>query len=152
MIRPIRTALPLILLACFAAHARADDASTLEERMSFKDFTRLGLDKLSPDQLRGLNEWVKSHGLTCAPGSANAPASAATPDRATSRIDGDFTGWEKGTVLKLANGRRWEVRDDEPFVTSRETSPEVTVEKGIFGWRLSVAGHAEMAHVIPAGR
>ena len=31
--------------------ARADDNSTIEERMSYKDFTRFGLDKLSPDQL-----------------------------------------------------------------------------------------------------
>lgn len=152
--------LPLaLILAIAATHARADDASTLEERMSFKDFTRLGLDKLSPDQLRGLNEWMKAHGLTCPPAVAagapipSAPAAAATPSApTTSRLVGNFTGWEKGTVLTLENGQRWEIRDDEPFVTSRESSPQVTVEKALLGWRLSVAGHAELAHVIPAGK
>jgi hypothetical protein len=152
--------LPLcaLLLACMAPHARADDTSTLEERMSFKEFTRFGLDKLSPDQLRGLNEWMQAHGQSCAPvaaGAQVAPAStqpAATPDLVKSRIAGDFAGWEKGTVLTLANGQKWEVRDDDPLVTSREKSPEVTVEKGMLGWTLSVAGHAEIAHVIPAGK
>jgi len=158
MTRPVRL-LPLcaIALACMAAMpARADDASTLEERMSFKDFTRFGLDKLTPDQLRGLNEWMKAHGMTCAPAAAGAPApaaaapAAAAPDRVTSRIAGDFTGWEKGTVLVLENGEKWEVRDDDAFVTSREAHPAVTIEKSLLGWRLAVAGHNELAHVIPA--
>lgn len=155
--------LPLcaLLLACVAPHARADDNSTLEERMSFKDFTRFGLDKLSPDQLRGLNDWMKTHGQNCAPVAANgtsvAPvaagaAPAATPDHVTSRIAGEFAGWEKGTVLVLENGQKWEVRDDDPLVTSRENSPAVTVEKGLLGWTLSVAGHPGIAHVIPAGK
>jgi len=163
MIRPVRI-LPLcaLLLAFGAAipRAHADDNSTLEERMSFKDFTRFGLDKLSPDQLRGLNEWMKAHGQNCAPapvGSANVPtpansAAAPPPDRTTSRLVGDFNGWEKGTVLTLANGQKWEVRDDAAFVASREPSPMITVEKGILGWLLSVAGHTEIAHVIPAGK
>lgn len=160
MTRLFRPLLPLaLILAVATTHARADDASTLEERMSFKDFTRFGLDKLSPDQLRGLNEWMKAHGLTCPPAVAagapipSAPAAAAVPSApTTSRLVGDFKGWEKGTVLTLENGQRWEVRDDEPFVTSREPGPQVTVEKALLGWRLSVVGHAEMAHVIPAGK
>ena len=158
----IHRILPLcaLLLACVAAPpARADD-STLEERMSYKEFTRFGLDKLSPDQMRGLNEWMKAHGQSCAPtaaaGMQAAPAAAnaqaSPPDHVTSRIAGDFSGWEKGTVLTLANGQKWEVRDDEPLIASREKSPEVTVEKGLLGWTLGVAGHAEIAHVIPAGK
>lgn len=158
MTRTIRI-LPLcaLLLACVAPHVRADDTSTLEERMSFKDFTRFGLDKLSPDQMRGLNEWMKAHGQDCAPGTSAAPASAsaqpaAPPDRVKSRIAGDFSGWEQGTVLVLENGQKWEVRDDDPLIASREKSPAVTIEKGLLGWTLSVAGHPEIAHVIPAGK
>ena len=159
MTRTIRF-LPLcaLLLACVAPHVRADDTSTLEERMSFKDFTRFGLDKLSPDQLRGLNDWMKAHGQDCAPVAANgasaAPSAqpAATPDRVTSRIAGEFSGWEQGTVLVLENGQKWEVRDDDPLIASREKSPAVTVEKGLLGWTISVAGHPEIAHVIPAGK
>ncbi len=158
MTRTIRI-LPLcaLLLACIAPHVRADDSSTLEERMSFKDFTRLGLDKLSPDQLRGLNDWMKAHGQDCVPAANVAPAvsnthPAATPNHVKSRIAGEFMGWEKGTVLVLENGQRWEVRDDDPLIASHEKSPAVTVEKGLLGWTLSVAGHAEIAHVIPADK
>jgi hypothetical protein len=147
------------LAACAMTPARAGDDATLEERMSYKDFTRLGLDKLSPEQLRGLNEWVRTNagGALCTPaaaaGTSGSPTPAATSDRIASRIAGDFVGWEKGTVLKLANGGVWEVRDDEPLIASREHAPAVTIEKGLIGgWRLSVEGHEEIAHVIPAGK
>lgn len=146
------------LSACAMSPARADDSSTLEERMSYKDFTRFGLDKLSPEQMKGLNEWMKTHGgAACPPGvagpvgmgsSATAPAGS---DTTSSKLVGEFGGWEKGTVLKLANGQAWEVRDDEPFIASHSNAPMVTVEKGLIGgWRLSVAGYNEIAHVIPA--
>jgi hypothetical protein len=150
-----------LVLACIAPHVRADDSSTLEERMSYKEFTRLGLDKLTPDQIRGLNEWMKAHGQDCAPVAANgshaAPVAsgtqpASTPDHVQSRIAGEFKGWEKGTVLVLENGQKWEVRDDDALVTSHEKSPAVTVEKGLLGWTMSVQGHPEVAHVIPAGK
>ena len=150
---------PLFLACAFAASVHADDSSTIEERMSYKEFTGYGLDKLSPEQLRGLNEWMKAHGsAACAPVATTASGPAAAPlpakaQRTTSRLVGEFRGWQKGTVLVLANGQRWEVRDDEPFVGVREDAPEVTVEPGLLnGWQLSVAGHNEVAHVIPAGQ
>jgi len=37
-----------------------------------------------------------------------------------SRIAGDFSGWEQGTVLVLENGQKWEVRDDDPLIASRD--------------------------------
>jgi hypothetical protein len=148
-------------ISAMTTAARADDNSTIEERMSYKDFTRLGLDKLSPDQLRGLNEWMKAHGGMCPPGVAAtggvAPAGTATntaqSDKVTSKLVGEFKGWEKGTVLKLANGTAWEVRDDEAFIANHSDSPEVTVERGLIGgWRLSVAGYNEIAHVLSVGK
>src|SRR4051794_12982530 len=100
------------LAACAMTSAHADDNSTLEERMSFKDFTRLGLDKLSPEQLKGLNEWMKTHGgPACRPGVAGAPvagavgaAAPAEKDKYSAKLVGEFKGWEKGTVLRLADG------------------------------------------------
>jgi hypothetical protein len=147
------------LAACAMTSAHADDTSSIEERMSYKDFTRLGLDKLSPEQLKGLNEWMKAHGGTCPPGVAGAagvapaaaPAPAGAKDKYSARLVGEFKGWEKGTVLRLADGSAWEVRDDEPFIAHSAGSPVITVEKSLIaGWRLSVAGYNEVARVIPA--
>jgi hypothetical protein len=156
-------ALAVAFAACSMTSAHADDTSTIEERMSYKDFTRFGLDKLSPEQLKGLNEWMKAHGGVCPPGVAAAPgvvpatgasssAPAAASGKHVSKLVGEFRGWEQGTVLRLADGSAWEVRDDEPFVARVSTSPTVTVESGLLsGATLSVAGYNEaVAHVIPA--
>ena len=96
------------LLACPFALAHAAGFSTLEERMSYKEFTAYGLDKLSPQQLQGLNEWVQKHNAECvaaaapAPGTAAAaPTAAANSGTVHSRLVGEFKGWEKGTVLVL---------------------------------------------------
>lgn len=145
-----------ILVCGMNTLAHADDTSSLEERMSYKDFTKFGLDKLSPDQLRGLNEWLAAHGGACAPGAGTSPMSSSPTSghsgRIVSRLVGEFTGWQQGTVLTLANGQKWEVRDDEPLIAGPEQSPEVTVDPGLIGgWTLSVSGHSEIAHVIPAG-
>ncbi len=149
------------LAACAMTSAHADDNSTLEERMSYKDFTRFGLDKLSPEQIKGLNEWMKAHGGICPPGVASpagvapaaaaAPAPAAAKEQYSAKLVGEFHGWEQGTVLRLADGSAWEVRDDEPFIAHSSGSPTVTVEKSLIaGWRLTVAGFNTVARVIPA--
>jgi len=143
------------LLACPFALAHAAGSSTLEERMSYKEFTAYGLDKLSPEQLQGLNAWVQQHNAECAAATAagtaaSAPTAAADGGTVHSRLVGEFKGWEKGTVLTLENGQRWEVRDDEPVVGTRRASPMVTVERGLVsGWRLSIEGASDIAHVVP---
>jgi hypothetical protein len=149
------------LAACAMTSAHADDNSTLEERMSFKDFTRLGLDKLSPGQLKGLNEWMKTHGGPMCPTGVMPAAASAAPasgaaltgdrERYSARLVGEFRGWDKGTILRLADGTAWEVRDDDPFIAHSATPPTITVEKSLMaGWRLSVSGYNELARVIPA--
>ena len=149
------------LAACAMTSAHADDNSTLEERMSYKDFKAFGLDKLTPEQIKGLNDWMKAHGsANCPPGIAApavagaAPAASApagTQEKYSAKLVGEFKGWEKGTVLRLADGSAWEVRDDEPFIAHAAGSPMITVEKSLIaGWRLSVAGYNEVARVIPA--
>jgi len=56
----------LFFTLVFAMHiaAYADEPfSTLEERMSGKEFKQTGLGKLSDEELATLNEWVRSHSV-----------------------------------------------------------------------------------------
>lgn len=162
MRNPIRNGLFLGLALCGVGNAARAQAtfSSLEECMSYKDFVALGLDKLAPEQRRGLDAWIRTHGATCAVATtpASAPAAAANPvaapeaKRIESRIAGEFDGWHQGTVLVLENGQRWEVRDEE-VVNAHMHSPKVVVEPGLFnGWTLTVEGVGEIAHVITADR
>lgn len=141
-----------------AAESPSHGFSSLEETMPYATFRKLGLDKLSPEQLEGLNAWLREHGMPgqapATPG-ANAPIAAApaasAPARAfSSRIAGKFTGWDFDTVLTLENGQQWRVLDHDPVMASPRVNPKVTLEPGMFGsWSLSVEGTPEVAHVVP---
>lgn len=152
---PLALALASLCL-CNPLFAQQTAFSSLEERMSYKEFREYGLDKLTPEQLRGLNTWLQTHGTrgSAGVGSAAAASEAAAPSRIdqqkiVSRLKGEFTGWHQGTVLALENGQRWEVLNDDTVYAHGIQSPEVTIEKGglIGGWRLTVAGQNDIAHV-----
>jgi hypothetical protein len=148
------------LALAFGSAAHAQSFSSLEERMTAKEFREAGLDKLSDEELRALNAWVQRNVRLAEQGGAAAPAAAAgsaapTSAQATSdtrgfenaerteissRILGPFKGWSGKTVFTLENGMVWQqVEDDRAAFTAE--SPAVTISPGTFGsWRLKVEG------------
>lgn len=152
------------VLALLCGLADAGDAQpTLEERLSYKEFRAFGLDQLSAEQLKGLNDWLAAQGaLTARPAAQVGAAAAAVGGDETAsgddgtlraRIAGRFDGWQNGTVLTLDDGSQWEVRDDETFRATRSENPAVSLQRGLMGgWTLSVEGHGEIAHVIRVGQ
>ncbi len=142
----------LAALACGALPAQS--FSTLEERMSGREFREAGLEKLSSAELSALNAWLQRElGRS---GQGPAPASTA-PDRTgfqggpegevVSTIPGEFTGWSRGTRFELENGQVWEVTDGGSFV-ARLSNPTVRIRPGSFGsFFLSVPGYNTQARV-----
>lgn len=147
----------LAMLTSFSLFA-ADGFSSLEEQMSGKEYTAAGLQKLTPDELKSLNDWIRQHSL----GTLDAPAAVAagataseTADRRglksedkedrtpiESRIVGKFNGWDGQTVFKLENGMIWVQADKDKFWVKETENPRVVIEPGMFGtWRLSIEGH-----------
>jgi hypothetical protein len=150
--------LPLLLAFGFApVHAQQAQSAPLQERMSYAQFKRLGLDKLTPAQLDTLNAWLRKHGdrgpsMEAAAVPSRQPATA-QPNTTNSgdihtRIDGTFRGWDADTVFTLANGQRWRVVDDSQQMMHSMHNPKVTLRKGFFGsWLLSVDGTSQSVRV-----
>ena len=149
----------VLALTLAAGTAAAQQFSSLEERMSAKEFKEAGLDKLTPEELAKLNEWLGSRAL--APSAAYAPGVQATmpappEDRRgflasegdgsaiVGSIAGEYKGWrKKGDKIFLANGHVWEVVDaDAPKLAISVTDPTVKIEPGMLGaWYFSVDGY-----------
>lgn len=156
--RRIRLALALLLLSASAALC-AQSFSSLEERMSQRDFENAGLQKLSADELAFLNRWLQERGLS-AP-AANAAGVAGAADRiglppardpsneiVRSRLLGSFRGWSGNTVFRLENGQVWQQTDGGRLAGVNLDSPPVTIRKSLFGaWYLSVEGYNTRAKV-----
>jgi hypothetical protein len=141
MPRLIATALALLLTA---AAAVAAEFSSLEERMSQAQFHAAGLDKLSPEELRTLNEWLKSHtgGTTTIVTESGAPVfypKDSDREIVESRIDGQFSGWRGKTVFKLENGQEWTQTESGSFSNGKYDHPKVRVKPMLLGsWLLSI--------------
>ena len=156
----------LVFSIHFTAQA-ADEFSTLEERMTGKEFKETGLGKLNDAELAALNEWLRRHSVAtlenaaASPGASGAVAGAdgsagkdmrgfenqpkvAKGDRVIySSIVGTFDGWKaKGTLFKLANGMIWQQSESDVFYTEPVENPEVEIRKGIMGnWRMKMVEH-----------
>ena len=153
--RRIHLSFALLLLST-SATLSAQTFSSLEERMSQRDFESAGLQKLSAEELAFLNRWLVERGLsapvTAASGSSDRiglpPTASESGDRVQSRLLGSFRGWSGNTVFRLENGQVWQQTGGGELAGVNLESPGVTIEKGVFGaWYLRVEGYNSRAKV-----
>lgn len=128
----------------------APDVSVLG-LMTSEQFSAAGLKKLSAVELQALSSWVRTHSLTVAQLARAAalnpePAPSANPGVMETRMAGDFTGWDGGTVFEFANGQVWR---QTSFGTLHHylRSPKVTLVATGSGWRLQVEGVPQSIYV-----
>ena len=61
------------------------------------------------------------------------------PESITSRLIGEFRGWDGNTVFRLENGQVWRQRIGGRYRSPKKVNPEVVIEKGRFGYYLRLA-------------
>jgi hypothetical protein len=152
----------------FATHA-ADSFSTLEERMSGKEFKETGLGKLTDEELATLNDWLRRHSVATLENASARPSSSAATAGASedtrgfkkqskddpmdkvihSTIVGTFNGWSgKGTLFKLGNGMVWRQTENDTFYVEPVENPEITITKGMMrSWHLKLVEHNSSVRV-----
>lgn len=114
-------------------------------------FAAAGLRKLSASELEALASWVRSHALHVADLARTAalnpePAPSANPGVIETRVAGDFTGWDGGTLFQFTNGQTWrQVSFGTLYHFQR--SPKVTLVATGTGWRLQVDGVPQSIYV-----
>ncbi len=119
-IRP-RHLLPLLLLLPLAGMtAMAQQPSSgLQQRMSSAEFKAAGLDKLSPQELQNLDQWLRTHAkvttkVVDASGKPVFNEGGKTHSTVNTHIVGQFNGWSKGQTFSMANAQQWVVTDPDP--------------------------------------
>src|ERR1700730_2529852 len=126
----------------------------LQDSMTAEQFKAAGLDKLSPEELKRLNESLQGsrrEGEKKAVEKATAEIkkkvateSRAKMDEILSRVDGDFAGITGHTVIKLEDGTKWkQVNVDEHYRARVTYRPPVQGWHGAFGYRMRIVGTGE---------
>lgn len=113
--------------------------------MSAAQFHAAGLDKLSPDELAVLNNWLREH--------VGATPAAAAPDRTgfhadntgrefSTRVIGQFRGWSGKTTFHLDNGQVWQQVGHDSWGGVNLENPTVVIRPAFMGsWLLKVEGY-----------
>ncbi|TVQ40050.1 MAG: hypothetical protein EA370_04120 [Wenzhouxiangella sp.] len=157
----------LIIASCLlvAGSSLANQSfSSLEERMTGREFRETGLYKLSDEELAALNRWIRQRSLA----EGETGATVIDPDTASttpqdarglresssarepirSRIVGTFDGWRGDTEFELENGMVWRQAEVGTFAIRAVENPEVQIRPGMFGaWRLRVEGYNSQVRV-----
>ncbi len=127
----------------------------LKTQMTPKERQKSGLDKLSPEEIEFLNEWLNGKKTVIVPATqAPSPkpkvakitrkeAEAVLNAPITTNIKGEFTGWTGKTVFYLNNGEVWKQRRSG-FYRKKLESPEVVIKRNFLGFY-------DM-HIVEAGR
>jgi len=154
----------LSLAFCLPLFA-AEGFSSVEEQMTGKEFNAAGLGKLSQAELDALNHWIRRHSLAtldaAAAGSTASGSAQGGEDRRglkseekedrspiTSKIVGNFKGWDGQTMFKLENGMIWAQADKDKFWTKETDEAVAVIEPGMFGtWRLHIEGSGSECRV-----
>lgn len=158
-----------LVLVCDSALSQ-ESFSSVEERMTGKEFTAAGLDKLTDEELAALNRWLRAHSVATldTPVARGSVASATGPDALADRrgfegaetnketsketivspLIGEFTGWDGDTVFKLENGMVWKQNEKDRYFVRTRVNPVVTIKSGLFSsWHLSVEGYNKSVKV-----
>lgn len=147
----------LIALVLSCTVASAQEFSSLEERMSAAEFKAAGLDKLSEEELRALNDWIRGE-RALAPAAPAAmpyedrrglPSAPGDYDTINSRIVGEFRGWNGSeTVIELENGQVWKSIDPAARLAVKLQNPAVELTPGFMSsWFIKVEGYSTRVRV-----
>jgi hypothetical protein len=127
--------------------------TSIEQRLSEEQLREVGL---TPAQLDLLNRMLREAEEKQAPrpavGSGSSASVTSEGDRQTqkmfiglddqpikSRVRGQVSGWEPGTVFALDNGQQWKVLKGDMKLPKTLDAPEIVVVPGIAGrWFLQV--------------
>ncbi|HXS72639.1 MAG TPA: hypothetical protein VN725_01240 [Rhodanobacteraceae bacterium] len=140
-----RIVLPSILLLLLATlPAFAQQFSSLEERMSSADFKAAGLDKLSPDELKNLDNWLQTHQQVKMVGSNGKPvfyADDSDREKFETHLVGTFSGWSGSSEFTLNNGQVWKQAESGAYSCPTIQNPTVTIKPMLLGsWLMYVQG------------
>ena len=134
----------LILLVCPAI--RAQDEGGIKQAMSPEEFHKAGLDKLTDEELRNLDRWLKGDREKTAQTAQKAAArtSKTKMDLVVSRVAGSFPGLTGRTIIQLEDGTVWrQANKYDHYGASPVDHPGAAVVHSSFGYKMRIEGVPE---------
>lgn len=146
LLMSVALAVPVVAFA-------ADQYVPLQQRMSPEEFKAAGLDKLSPDELNNLDNWLSGHGkvVTKVVDQSGKPVFYPSSEKAgpvQAHVQGHFTGFNGQSQFTLDNGQVWQQADGTKVSCLSSDNPKVAIRRSLMGnWMMAVDGCSDNATV-----
>ncbi|GAA5071367.1 hypothetical protein [Lysobacter panacisoli] len=123
----------------------------LEQRLTAEQLQATGLDTLSAEQLRLLNQLLSEDRENVAKAAVAEQAAndvglreKRTPTQSvTANVQGEVKTLARGSTITLDNGQRWRVNEGSLYLRKGLTNPPVVIEPGFMGvWYLKLDGQS----------
>ena len=128
--------LAMVIGTCLAYAAEESTFPGVQKLMSEQEFSASGLDKLSPAEIKALNQWLIRYTAGEAQVLISTDEEVKEADRnqeILSSIKQPFRGWSGNTVFRLENGQVWrQRRRGNYFHDSSDT--RVSISKNYMGF------------------
>lgn len=135
-----------------AGSGNQKDFPGVEKMMSAEEFSRTGLDRLTPEQLGALNEWLVRYtaGDAYVVQTTSEEVRAAVPAfRIEARILPPFTGWSGQTLFRLDNGQVWQQRIKGRYSFTGDDTRVVITRNALGFYNLKLASSGRSVGVEP---
>lgn len=144
----------VLALSCLSLHAQ-QTTDGLQQRMTGDEFKAAGLDKLSPQELHSLDEWLSTHAkvkvterVVTETGKPVFYTGSQKRTRIDTHITGHFTGWNRGHDFTMANGQVWRTVDEDPKTCRPSDDVAVQIKPSLVGgWIMYVPSCYDNARV-----
>jgi hypothetical protein len=116
--------------------ARQKDFPGIQKLMTAEEFARAGLDQLTPEQVRALDDWLVRYtaGEAYVVQTTSEQVRAAVPEfRLEARIVPPFNGWSGQTLFRLDNGQVWRQRIKGRYMFSGDDT-RVVITRNLLGF------------------
>lgn len=123
-----------LMLMLFSHLALTAENPDVRELMTAEEFASSGFERLNDDEIASINRWLVRYTAQDAEVMIDdSPAVRELNNAAiSSRIDGQFSGWNGPTVFRLKNGQIWETRSRRRYNYSA-IDPEVEITTNWLG-------------------
>jgi hypothetical protein len=118
------------------AAAKPSDFPGIQKLMPPEEFSRAGLDKLTPEQVRALDDWLVRYtaGEAYVVQTTSEEVRAAVPEFSLeARIVPPFNGWSGQTLFRLDNGQVWRQRIKGRYMFSGDDT-RVVITRNLLGF------------------
>jgi hypothetical protein len=126
--------------------AQKPNPPSVVQLMSHQEFTKAGLQKLTPDEIKALDDWLQLRTNQIITTLVTQFSDQSGSGVISTNIEGSFEGWDGNTIWKMENGQIWQ-QASYAYHYHYAYRPSVFIYRTGGSWEMKVDGVSDKVSV-----